>query len=759
MLGLVVCASAWFVLIFVRHDVFFSANHVLYFEPLSRFVGESLRDGRIPLWNPYCYSGMSQIANLTPSPFYPFTGLFAVLDYNYAVAISIIIHELIGLGGTYLLLRMMGTPATSGSPTGDAGSDGNAGSEDGSARLTCFYSRMACLTGALAFMFCGCLQPGPANFTIAATAAWIPWCFWAQMRLQRADGRAALAGGVAVLAIVAAMNMLAGCIELSMLTMGIVKFNVILDAVKRYRAGKPWFRNALRQWCALLLGTLMAAPALLPATEWSIDKLQFSVGVAAASRADALTTLLGFLYPIKQSGFTIIAALLIDGKGTGELIAVDHVITCFGPIVLALAAFGLTRAAQHRRFLIAAMLVGTAALCLVSLRTLDLPLARFLPSPFLCHPTAPFMVLMSALMSIAVTEGVSAIQISNSRYSLFALIAVVLSLVPCSYFNVDGFCTTARNVDVVLGPDTSKDYKDSRMAISARWAIPQLVSGPNEQVVDTFARGKEANRNVDDALLNACGYQSTPSPAYQYIVVGKKFSHPQSLQALTAATIVARPRPLDANPPSKHQEADVDRYSQSVSSRCSATNEWTWKDSQTQALEAIRDENFLANPSFIERKTAQGKDADKLRELPSGLLNPPAEAPSASPEKETLSTTEESALHGKVELTQSDLEHVVVSVVLDKPAFVILRDAFYPGWKVSIDAIPTTCYRANGVDRAVYVDKGPHLIQFDFKPDSYALGLKCFVMGLAVFFYLVIWSIARLIVKTIRFMSYGVWEQ
>lgn len=141
-------------------------------------------------------------------------------------------------------------------------------------------------------------------------------------------------------------------------------------------------------------------------------------------------------------------------------------------------------------------------------------------------------------------------------------------------------------------------------------------------------------------------------------------------------------------------------------------------------------------------------------------MNPPPEAPSKSPEGKVVpvEADENAELHGKVELTQSEAEHAVISVILDKPAFVILRDAFYPGWKASIDAIPTVCYRANGVNRGVYVDKGSHLVQFDFKPDSYALGLKCFVMGLAVFFYLAIWSVARLIVKTIRFMSYGVWK-
>lgn len=863
--GLVVFASGWFVLIFVQHDVFFSANHVLYFEPMARFVGEALHEGRIPLWNPYCYSGMPQIANLTPSPFYPFTWLFTILGYDYAVALSIVIHELIGLGGAYLLLRIVYSPLQSRAGSGDgSGGKVDLSADDGgamnrssndsesstggakSAGELSTYSKLSCLAGAVVFMLCGCLQPGAANFTIAATAAWIPWCFWAQIRLQQATQRAALAGGVAVLAIAAAMNMLAGCIELSMLTMGFVKFLVILDAVKRFRAGESWFPNALRQWCALLIGTLIAAPSMLPATEWLLDKLQYPVSVAMGNRADFVATLLGFLYPTHQSyRFTEIASIVIDGTVTGELLAVDHVITCFGPIVLALAAFGLsgkvlisrragtpgrssngnskaetiseaakdsngvnnsdpaeTRAAgaaRRRQLLIAAGVVATAVFSIASLEALDLPLFRFLPSAFLCHPTAPFMVLMSLALAFAVAEGMTAIEGRNIRYAL--LVALVLSLVPCSYFNVDAFCTTKRDDLVVttkrvrtagttIGDDragalkenkidedtiaktSTKVLQNERIAISPVWAIPALVSGPNEQV-DSFTVGKEANRNINQKLLNACGYQSTPSSVYRYVVVGRKFLDPRSIQALTGASIVALPKREDYT--SKYPEAEVERLGASAVNRCSATIDWAWKDSPAQAIAAIGDENFLSNPSFIERNSAQSKDTERLQHLPSGLLNPPKEAPSASPEKELLTreelqrryksleelkaTQEAASLHGKVELMRSEPEHVVVSVILDKPAFVILKDAFYPGWKVSIDAIPTTCYRANGIDRAVYVDKGSHLVQFDFKPDSYALGLKCFVMGLAVFFYLAIWSIARVIVKTIRFLSYGVWEE
>jgi hypothetical protein len=267
--------------------------------------------------------------------------------------------------------------------------------------------------------------------------------------------------------------------------------------------------------------------------------------------------------------------------------------------------------------------------------------------------------------------------------------------------------------------------------------------------------------------------------------LSKNINRIYALLMMTGATKIASGDHFDVmNPFPKYPEPEIQNHGRS--SRCFATSNWTWVDSSAKAAELLRDGAFDRGASFIERNTAQSKDNEKLQQLPSGLLNPPPEAPANAPSKPKLPSTPktkedllrmygsveglrkafaeyrraiEAFYRPKVELTQSEQDHVVLSVNLDDPAFVILEDAFYPGWKVSIDAIPTTCYRANGVDRAVYVDKGAHLVQFDFKPDSYTLGLKCFVMGLAVFFYLAIWSIARLIIQTIRFMSYGVWEQ
>ena len=75
--------------------VFFLGDTALYFEPFCRFIGEALRQGKLPLWNPYCYAGMPQIAIPSPGIFYLPNLVFAFLPFSQGLAISLIFHQLL----------------------------------------------------------------------------------------------------------------------------------------------------------------------------------------------------------------------------------------------------------------------------------------------------------------------------------------------------------------------------------------------------------------------------------------------------------------------------------------------------------------------------------------------------------------------------------------------------------------------------------------------------------------------------------------
>src|SRR5262249_58637157 len=71
-------------------------------------IGEMIRDGRLPLWNPYIFSGMPLLASIQPGALHPSTWLFAVLSPQAAMNWMVITTYHIALIGTYLYARRIG---------------------------------------------------------------------------------------------------------------------------------------------------------------------------------------------------------------------------------------------------------------------------------------------------------------------------------------------------------------------------------------------------------------------------------------------------------------------------------------------------------------------------------------------------------------------------------------------------------------------------------------------------------------------------
>lgn len=59
---------------------------------------------------------------------------------------------------------------------------------------------------------------------------------------------------------------------------------------------------------------------------------------------------------------------------------------------------------------------------------------------------------------------------------------------------------------------------------------------------------------------------------------------------------------------------------------------------------------------------------------------------------------------------------VVLSVQTNAPAYLLLRDAWYPGWRALLNGDPVPVQRANVMFRAVRVPAGEHTVAFTFEP-------------------------------------------
>jgi hypothetical protein len=97
----------------------------------------------------------------------------------------------------------------------------------------------------------------------------------------------------------------------------------------------------------------------------------------------------------------------------------------------------------------------------------------------------------------------------------------------------------------------------------------------------------------------------------------------------------------------------------------------------------------------------------------------------------------------RVEVTRHEPARVEIAADLAAPGLVVLADAYYPGWRLTIDGQPRPILRTNRMMRGALVGAGPHTLVFRYDPPSLRVGLTLTVLGLFALVALGVWSFRR----------------
>lgn len=88
-------------------------------------------------------------------------------------------------------------------------------------------------------------------------------------------------------------------------------------------------------------------------------------------------------------------------------------------------------------------------------------------------------------------------------------------------------------------------------------------------------------------------------------------------------------------------------------------------------------------------------------------------------------------------------DEIVLFTKTSGPAYLLLSEMFYPGWKATVDGHPRSILRGNYLFRVVQIPAGPHVVRFVFDPLSIRLGLAVTALSLFVILCLVIYGAGR----------------
>ena len=166
-----------FTLVFYRQltlggRVLVSFDTLAYFYPLLTYLGEALRDSRIPLWNPDHFVGAPFLANPQTGVFYPSNWLTALVAAPVAYSWSVALHAAVAALGAYAFGRR-------------------------ALRLGSFGS----LVTAVVFAFGGFFTAQAVHLNQMAAAAWLPWLVLATDSLVRRPRLPVALGGATALAL------------------------------------------------------------------------------------------------------------------------------------------------------------------------------------------------------------------------------------------------------------------------------------------------------------------------------------------------------------------------------------------------------------------------------------------------------------------------------------------------------------------------------------------------------------------------------
>jgi hypothetical protein len=85
-----------------------------------------------------------------------------------------------------------------------------------------------------------------------------------------------------------------------------------------------------------------------------------------------------------------------------------------------------------------------------------------------------------------------------------------------------------------------------------------------------------------------------------------------------------------------------------------------------------------------------------------------------------------------VRVVSHEPQRVELCAVLNRPGLVILADADYPGWTLTIDGAPAPIFRTNRLMRGAAVRTGKHTLVYTFEPMSFRIGALVSIAGCLV---------------------------
>lgn len=704
-LALAVCLFYWPVLWGAAWIPRGGGDMVSFIYPMYRFAAASLRQGEIPLWNPFQYAGAPLIADNQSGIFYPFNLLLFLLNPNFsyrALELMVIAHVLLAGVGAYVCLRLLRPERPL--PPG------------------------AALVGGLAFMFSDVFVLHAGNPNLVAVSAWLPLIFLCFHRaLLAAQTRPRLAwilGGGGLMGVAA----LAGHGQMTFIIASYLGVYALYQTVTaRHKWALPLLLLLGATAAATAAVTLLPSLALTPLTRrGSFDYAQ------SVNYSLPLQALVGLFVPHFWGRSSA------DFWGNWPRVEAGYL----GILPLMLAAYGL-RLRWNRHALFYA-LAGLFFLLLALGKYTPLHALIFSHAPLPFQVPARFVLLLDFSLAALAAIGVDALAQTDGQQQYrqlqgglalgFALLSGGLAWLASTYAGSAPLSQMTRALLVFTALWLAGWLLTNRRLSQTvpAWLFTPLAAGL--LALDLIGLGRAVEREVNRPTV---GYEHTAAVAYlqqnagiQRIDEATGLWQPSAAQLFGLYSAGGVFNPLEM--------ANYAVYRDAIGYRGSPLyNLMGIQYIVAGKTEPPGDTNFIVP---VYNGDPQVDIYLNTRALPRALLLyqtqivPDAAAaftaihqagfdPARTVVLEGGAPLAGAAGIGRVDFAAYGLNRVALDVQTDRPAYVLLSDVYHPAWKAIVDGQAVPILAADYAFRAVRVEAGSHHIEMTFHPPGWLPGV------------------------------------
>lgn len=695
------------------------------FVPVDLFLDQGLREGRIPLWNPYIFSGHPVVASGQSGFFYPVRlALHWFLDVGAARTVSQWLHLLLMGSGMYVLLLRRGLGP------GPA------------------------LLGGVAWML-NTFATSWMEFEHAPILSAL--LVWALAALE--SGRR----GVLPAALLLGMSLLAGHLQLNLYVLGMVVF---------YAAFRAWERRSLRGVVAPLaaLGAafLIAAPSLLPFAEYlpQSGRRAFSFEEIREMASPLWMTLPTLLCP--DAWGNPAAGFLVNRTPRNYIFPEFACYAGILPLALALGLLG-DREARRRLWplhaLVVLALLASAATPLYRVFTFLLPfLSQLIPGRILF--VVPFAV--AVLAAEAAQRLPASAPLRKATALACGALAVLWGLwLGTAAWLLGGGSDQLRPFLVqrwvkIPAFDPSPAWPEA--VLEAAWTA--LLANPQAWLSLLLPLGLllalRSRRDLAVGMAVATGLElllfavrfnpAVPPealfpevPSIRFLQSGDPLARVQTDGAAVFDTLM----PYRVSTVQGYESLVLRRYLDLLDRvEGEAVNLRTGYITRTDSpiLDMLGVQWVLVNPHRpardLEKVHSGGMTIYRRpRALPRAWVVGRAETPPrpveflATTDPLRVATVEEPvdldplAEGSTVRVVSYEPDRVMLEVRMRARGLVVMADAWHPGWQVSVDGVGARLLRVDHALRGMVVDPGLHRIEMEFRPASLRWGFVLAALG------------------------------